>query len=156
VTFAVLPPTVICDSRANSLIVSGSLLVAVGAAAGSTPVVTIAINRLACQRQLRFMTGYGDAGNVNRNHAHKWDLKIDRRSRSILMLPTTARTKCSWLKRTVLSAVAHAPDGFVAVFADKQTTVFRDGDSDRATPDFAIGRDEAGHEVLVFAARFAG
>ena len=55
-----------------------------------------------------------------------------------------------------LPAVAHAPDGLVAVFADKQAAVFRDGDSDRATPDFAFGRDEAGHEVFVFAARFAG
>ena len=52
--------------------------------------------------------------------------------------------------------VANAPDGLVAVFADKQAAVFRDGDSDRATPDFAIGRDEAGHEVFIFAARFAG
>ena len=55
-----------------------------------------------------------------------------------------------------LPAIAHAPDGLVAVFADKQAAVFRDGDSDRATPDFAIGRDEAGHEVFIFAARFAG
>ena len=54
------------------------------------------------------------------------------------------------------SPVAHAPDGLIAVFADKQAAIFRDGDSDRATPDFAIGRDEAGHEVFVFAARFAG
>jgi hypothetical protein len=31
--------------------------------------------------------------------------------------------------------VAHAPDGLVAVFADKQAAIFRDRDSDRATPD---------------------
>src|SRR5262249_19672222 len=53
------------------------------------------------------------------------------------------------------SNVAYAPDGFVAVFADKQAAVFRDGDSDRTTPDFAVGRDEAGHEIFIFAARFA-
>src|SRR4029453_15664706 len=52
--------------------------------------------------------------------------------------------------------VANAPDGLVSVFADKQAAVLRDGYSDRATPDFAVGRDEAGHEVFVFAARFAG
>jgi len=55
----------------------------------------------------------------------------------------------------VSPAVAHAPDGAVAVFADEEAAVFGDGDSDRATPDFAFGRDEAGHEVLIFAARFA-
>jgi hypothetical protein len=53
-------------------------------------------------------------------------------------------------------AVANAPDCLIAVFADKQATVFRDGDPDGATPDFAIGHDEAGHEVFIFAARFAG
>ena len=53
-------------------------------------------------------------------------------------------------------AVAHAPDGAVAVFADEEAAVLGDGDPDRATPDFALGRDEAGHEVFVFAARFAG
>jgi hypothetical protein len=52
--------------------------------------------------------------------------------------------------------VANVPYGLVTVFADKQTAVFGDGNSDRATPDFAVGRDEAGHEVLIFAARFAG
>ena len=52
--------------------------------------------------------------------------------------------------------VAYAPDGLVAVLADKQAAIFRDGDSDRATPDFAVGRNEACHEVFVFAARFAG
>src|SRR5437899_1450457 len=43
----------------------------------------------------------------------------------------------------------------VAVFADEEAAVFGDGGSDRTTPDFAFGRDEAGHEVLIFAARFA-
>ena len=52
--------------------------------------------------------------------------------------------------------VAHAPDGLVAVFADEQGAVFRDGDSNGTPPDFAVGRDEAGHEVFIFAARFAG
>jgi hypothetical protein len=58
-------------------------------------------------------------------------------------------------RMAVLPAVTHAPDGAIAVFADKQAAIFRDGDSDRATPDFAFGRDEAGHEVFIFAARFA-
>ena len=53
-------------------------------------------------------------------------------------------------------AVAHAPNGLVAVFAEKQTAVFRDSNPHRATPDFAVWRDEAGHEVLIFTARFAG
>ena len=34
--------------------------------------------------------------------------------------------------------VADAPDGPVAVFAEKQAAVLRDGDSNRATPDFAV------------------
>jgi len=55
-----------------------------------------------------------------------------------------------------LSAVAHAPDGLVAVFTNKQTAVFSDGDSDRAPPDFSFGRDESRDKILVFAARFAG
>jgi hypothetical protein len=40
--------------------------------------------------------------------------------------------------------LAHAPDGLVVVFANQQAAVFDDGDSDRATRDFAPGRDEAG------------
>jgi hypothetical protein len=40
--------------------------------------------------------------------------------------------------------LAHAPDGLVVVFANQQAAVFGDGDSDRATRDFAAGRDEAG------------
>ena len=54
------------------------------------------------------------------------------------------------------SAVAHAPDGLVAVFAHKQTAIFRDGDSDWATPDFALGRNEPCHEIFIFAARLTG
>ena len=37
--------------------------------------------------------------------------------------------------------IAHPPDGAVAVFADEEAAVFGYGDSDRATPDFAFGRD---------------
>jgi len=48
---------VITDSRANSLTVSGSLLVSVGAAR-NIPIATIAINRLAFQVQLDFITNY--------------------------------------------------------------------------------------------------
>ena len=55
-----------------------------------------------------------------------------------------------------LPAVAHSPDGAVAVFADEKTPVFGHCDPDRATPNFVLRRDEAGHEVFVFAARFAG
>ena len=51
---------------------------------------------------------------------------------------------------------SYAPDGAVAVFADEQTTVFGDGDSDRATPDFAVRCDKTGYEIFVFAVRFAG
>src|SRR5215831_14761022 len=60
----------------------------------------------------------------------------------------TARPKTS-------PAVTHAPNGLVAVFTNKQATIFRDGDSDRATPDFAVARDKAGHEIFIFAAGFA-
>src|SRR5437870_12873901 len=65
--------------------------------------------------------------------------------------------QCSFARLTTfeLATVAHAPDCSVAVFADKKTAVFGDGDSDGATPDFAVGRDETGHEIFVFAARFS-
>src|SRR5262249_29111805 len=53
-------------------------------------------------------------------------------------------------------AVAHAPDGAVAVFADEEAAVFRDRDADGATPDFAVGRNEASHKILVLAVRFSG
>jgi hypothetical protein len=54
------------------------------------------------------------------------------------------------------SSVADAPDGLVAIFTDKQAAVRRDGNSDRATPNFAFGSDEASHEILIFATRVAG
>jgi len=75
----------------------------------------------------------------------------------------TAKSKTFWQRVEdnpfhvdASSAIAHAPDGLVAVFADKQAAIFRDRDSDRATPDFAVGRDEASHEVFLFAACVAG
>src|SRR5207245_871249 len=55
-----------------------------------------------------------------------------------------------------LPSVAHAPDRAVAVFADQQAAVFGDSDSDRATPDFAVGHDETRHEIFIFAERFTG
>jgi hypothetical protein len=58
--------------------------------------------------------------------------------------------------RMAVLLVAHSPDGLVAVFADKQATVLGDRDSDGATPDFAFRRNKTGHEILIFAARFAG
>jgi hypothetical protein len=54
------------------------------------------------------------------------------------------------------SSVFHAPDGLVAIFTDKQAAVFRDGNSDRATPNFAFWSDEASYEILIFATRVAG
>src|SRR5436309_10820997 len=58
--------------------------------------------------------------------------------------------------RSLSSAVAHAPDGAVAVFADKQAAVFCNGDSDRATPHFAVGRDETSDKIFVFTGCFTG
>src|SRR5204863_646 len=52
--------------------------------------------------------------------------------------------------------MAYAPDGAVPVFADEKTAVFGHGNSHRATPDFTLGRDEAGHKILVFTTRFTG
>ena len=66
-----------------------------------------------------------------------------------------ARCPLDLTARMAVLLVAHAPDSLVAVFANKQAAVFCDGDSDRATPDLALGRNEACHEVFVFAARFA-
>src|SRR5215471_17236629 len=72
-----------------------------------------------------------------------------------LSMQTGRRQMTARLRPMTSPAVAHAPDGLVAVFTNKQATVFRDGHSDRATPNFAVGRDKAGHEVFIFAARFA-
>jgi hypothetical protein len=44
----------------------------------------------------------------------------------------------------------------LAVLTDEETAIFGNGDANRAAPDFAFGRDETGHEIFVFAARFAG
>src|SRR5438067_13381656 len=58
--------------------------------------------------------------------------------------------------RVILPAGANSPDGAVAVFADEQAAIFRDRDSDRATTDFDVRRDEDGHEIFIFATRFDG
>src|SRR5438270_2669727 len=52
--------------------------------------------------------------------------------------------------------VAHSPDRLVRVLAEEQAAVFRDRDSDRPPPHISFRRDEAGYEVFVIAARFAG
>ena len=54
-----------------------------------------------------------------------------------------------------LSAVAHAPDGAVPILAKEKGAIFCNGDSHRATPDFAFGRDKTSYEILVFPTRFA-
>src|SRR6266487_2245035 len=58
--------------------------------------------------------------------------------------------------RTKSSTVADTPNGAVSVFADEKAAVLGDGDSHRATPHLAFGCNEAGHEIFVFTARFAG
>ena len=70
--------------------------------------------------------------------------------------PVRARCPLDLTARMAVLLVAHAPDGLVAVFADKQAAILRDGDSDRATPDFSVWRDEAGHEIFIFTKCFAG
>src|SRR5271165_5815505 len=50
-------------------------------------------------------------------------------------------------------AVGDSPDRAVAVLADQQRAVMRDGDPDRTTPDSAVADDEAGQEILVFTSR---
>ena len=72
----------------------------------------------------------------------------------------SARNKCP-LARTfervrLLSRVADPPDAIAAVVGDQQRAVRRDRDADRAAPDVPVVDDEAGHEVLVFAAGVAG
>ena len=52
--------------------------------------------------------------------------------------------------------VGYSPDRAVAVFAKKEAAIFSDGDSDRAAPDVPFGRDEAGNEIFILAACFAG
>ncbi len=78
--------------------------------------------------------------------------------RAGFLATTAARARCplDLTARIAVLLVAHTPDSLVTVLADKQAAIFRDRDSHRAPPDFAIGRDETGHEVFIFAARFAG
>ena len=52
--------------------------------------------------------------------------------------------------------VTHAPDGAVAVFADKKSFVSADGDSDGATPDFAVWCDKAGDKIFAITPRLSG
>src|SRR6266404_7390562 len=52
--------------------------------------------------------------------------------------------------------VGYSPDCAVAVFAKKEAAIFSDGDSDRAAPDVPFGLDEAGNEIFILAACFAG
>src|SRR6478672_1222277 len=81
---------------------------------------------------------------------------LTRRAASQPATPARARCPLDLTAGMAVLLVAHTPDSLVAVFANKQAAIFRDGDSDRATPDFAVGRDEACHEIFIFAARFAG
>jgi hypothetical protein len=61
-----------------------------------------------------------------------------------------------WSKKLRISPlVAHSPDVAVAVFAEEEAAILGDGDSNRATPDFAVGRSETGDEIFIFAPRFA-
>ena len=53
---------------------------------------------------------------------------------------------CGWS-----AGISDVPDDFGAVVGDEEGSVFGDGDADRATPDLAIGGDEAGEEVFVLA-----
>jgi hypothetical protein len=51
--------------------------------------------------------------------------------------------------------ITHPPDAVGAVVGDQQAAVLCDRDADRAAPDIAAFRDEAGQEVLVLAGGFA-
>ena len=63
----------------------------------------------------------------------------------------------SVVKEAEFSAlVAHSPNAPVAVFTEEKAAVFGDSDSDRPTPDFAIGRNKTSDEIFIFAPRFAG
>src|SRR6266480_1791532 len=55
-----------------------------------------------------------------------------------------------------LFAVAHSPNSAVPVFADEKSAVFGNRDSHWAAPDFTLGGNKAGHEILVFTTRVAG
>jgi len=63
----------------------------------------------------------------------------------------------SVVKEAEFSAlVAHSPNAPVAVFTEEKAAVFGDSDSDRPTPDFAIGRNKTSDEIFIFAPRFDG
>src|SRR5439155_20266690 len=51
-----------------------------------------------------------------------------------LLPPLRARCPLDLTATMAVLLVAHSPDGLVAVFAEKQAAVFRDGDSDRGDP----------------------
>src|SRR6266481_5172908 len=52
------------------------------------------------------------------------------------------------LTASELSTVAHAPDGAVPIFAEENAAIFCNGDSHRAPPDFAFGREKTSYEIL--------
>ena len=59
------------------------------------------------------------------------------------------------IRQPLFPAVADPPDRPVCVVADEQRTVMRDRHADRAAPHRGVIDHEAGHEILVFAARRA-
>src|SRR5579885_436664 len=67
------------------------------------------------------------------------------RARRIFPLPT------SHFPLPLFSFVRDAPDRAGTIVAHQKGSIFRDGDSDRPAPDFAIRSNEAGEEILVFA-----
>src|ERR1700686_4454418 len=52
-------------------------------------------------------------------------------------------------------SVRHAPDGAVAVFGNQKRAVMRHGDADGPPPHLGIVDHKSGHEVLIFAGRYA-
>ena len=77
----------------------------------------------------------------HRREAERVATGRERIKRPTILASVRARCALDLTARMAVLLVANAPDGLVTVFADKQAAVFGDGDSDRATPDFALGRD---------------
>ena len=60
------------------------------------------------------------------------------------------------LERPLLSGIAHSPDGIRSIVGHHQRTVGSHRNANRAAPRVAVGKDEAGQEIFIFAGGVAG
>src|SRR6184192_1564057 len=57
------------------------------------------------------------------------------------------------IRGVLFAVIRDPPNGVRSIVGDEERAVGANGDADRAAPHVAVGRDEAGEEVLEFARR---